>query len=229
MLGFAPGRVVERGPCELLFGERKAPDGTPLWRPPVGGRRAAEVYAGLLAAAPQAAAERKRELRARASREARRSPLFFGRSLWKSVSIFRASLGDNARLAREAGDADGEGLLVGPGGRGRRDDHAGDRRPLGWMYVTLPRILLPAAGVRLAGEGTVPGRSNLFPLTSSNGAHGEIVPAIRGGATVVHSVLDDADAGGRSTLVIRRTETRKTYGAKEIRTTDLLPVTGRPS
>jgi len=156
VLGFAPGRVVERGPCELLFGERKAPDGTPLWRPPVGGRRAAE---------------------------ARRSPLFFGRSLWKSVSIFRASLGDNARLAREAGDADGEGLLVGPGGRGRRDDHAGDRRPLGWMYVTLPRILLPAAGVRLAGEGTVPGRSNLFPLTSSNGAHGEIVPAIRGGAT----------------------------------------------
>jgi hypothetical protein len=68
------------------------------------------VYAGLLAAEPQAAAERKRELGARASREARQSPLFLDLtlSLSKSVSIFHASLGGNARLAREAGDADGE-------------------------------------------------------------------------------------------------------------------------
>jgi hypothetical protein len=27
-LGFQPGQVVERGPYDLLFGERKAPDGT---------------------------------------------------------------------------------------------------------------------------------------------------------------------------------------------------------
>ena len=109
-LGFAPGQVVERDPPDLLFGERKAPDGTPLGRPPIGGRKAAEVYAGLLAAEPQATAERKRELRARASREARQSPLSFDLtlSLSKSVSTFHASLGDNARLAREAGDADGE-------------------------------------------------------------------------------------------------------------------------
>ena len=114
-LGFAPGQVVEREPYDLLFGERKAPDGTPLGRPPGGGRKAAEVYAGLLAAEPQATAERRRELRARASREARRSPLFFDLtlSLSKSVSIFHASLGENARLAREAGDADGEGYWSG--------------------------------------------------------------------------------------------------------------------
>jgi conjugative relaxase-like TrwC/TraI family protein len=116
-LGFAKGQTVERKAYELLFGERKAPDGTPLARPP-GGRKAAAVYAGLLAAEPQATAERKRELRVQASRQTRQSPLFFDLtlSLSKSVSIFHASLGENARLAREAGDADGErywsGLLA---------------------------------------------------------------------------------------------------------------------
>ena len=57
------------------------------------------MYAGLPAAEPQAMAERKRELRARASREARRSPLFFDLTLSKSVSIFHASWG-TTRLAR---------------------------------------------------------------------------------------------------------------------------------
>ena len=33
-LGFEPGQTVEREPYDLLFGERKAPDGTPLGRPP---------------------------------------------------------------------------------------------------------------------------------------------------------------------------------------------------
>jgi hypothetical protein len=65
---------------------------------------------GLLAAEPQATAERKRELRAQATRGARQSPLFFDLtlSLSKSLSIFHASLGENARLAHNAGDAGGE-------------------------------------------------------------------------------------------------------------------------
>ena len=33
-LGFEPGQRVEREPYDLLFGERKAPDGTQLGRPP---------------------------------------------------------------------------------------------------------------------------------------------------------------------------------------------------
>jgi hypothetical protein len=32
-LGLRPGQIVDRAPCDLLFGERKAPDGTPLARP----------------------------------------------------------------------------------------------------------------------------------------------------------------------------------------------------
>ena len=76
------------------------------------GRRpkAADLYARLLAAEPHATAERKRELRIEATKQARQSPLFFDLtvSLSKSISIFHASLGENARLARQAGDAEGD-------------------------------------------------------------------------------------------------------------------------
>jgi conjugative relaxase-like TrwC/TraI family protein len=106
-LGFAQGQRVDREPYELLFGERKAPEGTPLGRPPGNGRKAADIYARLLAAEPHATAERQRELRTEATRQARQSPLFFDLplSLSKSISLFHASLGENARLARQSGDA----------------------------------------------------------------------------------------------------------------------------
>ena len=109
-LGFEPGQRIERKPYDLLFGERQAPDGTQLGRHPNGGRKAADIYAQLLAAEPHATAERKRELRTEAVRKARQSPLFFDLtlSLSKSISIFHASLGENARLARQAGDNDGD-------------------------------------------------------------------------------------------------------------------------
>jgi conjugative relaxase-like TrwC/TraI family protein len=108
-LSLEPGQRVEREPYDLLFGQRKAPDGTPLGRPPDGGRKAADLYARLLAAEPHATAGRKHELRIEAARQVRPSPLFFDLtiSLSKSISIFHASLGENARLARQAGDADG--------------------------------------------------------------------------------------------------------------------------
>ena len=109
-LGFEVGQMVERKPYDLLFGQRKAPDGTQLGKPPDGGRKAADLYVRLLAAEPHATAERRRELRIDATKQARQSPLFFDLtiSLSKSISIFHASLGENARLARQAGDQDGD-------------------------------------------------------------------------------------------------------------------------
>jgi hypothetical protein len=110
-LGLEPGQMVEREAYDLLFGQRKAPDGTQLGRPPGDGRKAADIYARLLAAEPFATAERRHELRIDATRQARQGPLFFDLtiSLSKSISIFHASLGENVRLAREAGDLAGEG------------------------------------------------------------------------------------------------------------------------
>ena len=109
-LGLEHGQTVERKPYDLLFGQRKAPDGALLGRPPCGGRKAADLYAKLLAAEPHATAGRKHELRVEATKQARLSPLFFDLtlSMSKSISIFHASLGENARLARQAGDAAGD-------------------------------------------------------------------------------------------------------------------------
>src|ERR1022692_4762720 len=109
-LALEPGQQVDREPYDLLFGERQAPDGTQLGRSPAGGRKAADLYAQLLAAEPHATAERKRELRTEAVQKARQSPLFFDLtlSMSKSISIFHASLGENARLARQAGDKEGD-------------------------------------------------------------------------------------------------------------------------
>ena len=114
-LGLEHGQIVERGPYDLLFGERKAPDGTQLGRPPGSGQNAAGIYARLLAAEPHATAERQHELRTEATRQARQSPLYFDLtlSLSKSISIFHASLGENARLAREAGDQAGDAYWSG--------------------------------------------------------------------------------------------------------------------
>ena len=109
-LGLKPGQTVDRHPYDLLFGERKAPDGTPLGRPPNSGRQATDIYARLLAAEPHATAERRCELRIEATKQARQSPLFFDLTLSvsKSISIFHASLGENARQARQADDPDGD-------------------------------------------------------------------------------------------------------------------------
>jgi hypothetical protein len=65
-LGFEYGQLVERGAYDLLFGQRKAPDGTPLGRPP-GGRKAQDIHARLLAGEQHATAERRRELQIEAA------------------------------------------------------------------------------------------------------------------------------------------------------------------
>ena len=102
--------MVEREAYDLLFGQRKAPDGTQLGKPPGNGRKAADIYTRLLSAEPHATADRRHELRIEATRQARQSPLFFDLtiSLSKSISIFHASLVGDVRLAREAGDLAGE-------------------------------------------------------------------------------------------------------------------------
>jgi hypothetical protein len=49
-LGLKTGQVVERKPYDLLFGERRAPDGTQLGRRPASSGSAASMYKELLTA-----------------------------------------------------------------------------------------------------------------------------------------------------------------------------------
>ena len=109
-LGLEPGQRSNAKPYDLLFGERKAPT-APRWagpraaaaRPPTCTRR---CWPPSRTPPPSASASSA----PRPTRQARQSPLFFDLtlSLSKSISIFHASLGENARLARQAGDAAGD-------------------------------------------------------------------------------------------------------------------------
>jgi TrwC relaxase len=53
-LGFATGEQVEREPYNLLFRQRKGPDGQKLGRAPGNAGKAAQIYQRLLAAEPGA-------------------------------------------------------------------------------------------------------------------------------------------------------------------------------
>src|SRR5260370_14543030 len=113
-LGFAVGQVVEREPYDLVFGERRGPDGRRLGRAPANAGKAVELYRGLVAAEPGADDHRKAELRIEAQRQARQSPLYFDLTTsWsKDISIFHASLGAAVQRARDGGDKQSEALAA---------------------------------------------------------------------------------------------------------------------
>lgn len=107
-LGLVQGAVIDRAEYDLLFGGRKAADGTRLGRAPGdGAAKAHEIYQRLAAAEPHADEGRRRELRMEAQRQVRQSPLYYDLtvSLSKSISVFHASLGENVRQALMRGDA----------------------------------------------------------------------------------------------------------------------------
>jgi hypothetical protein len=114
-LGLAEGQQVEREPYDLLFGERKGPDGRRLGRAPANAGKAVEIYKSLIAAEPGADDHRKAELRILAQRQARQSPLYFDLTTsWsKDISIFHASLGAAMQRARDEGDTHAEALASG--------------------------------------------------------------------------------------------------------------------
>lgn len=117
-LGLEPGREVAEGPYFDLFSRHVDPrDGvTQLGRAP--GKASADAeraFAELLEQEPHATAERQRELRIMAAQRAHAGPAYFDVTLSfsKSVSVFHASIGENARVAHEAGDQAAEGYWAG--------------------------------------------------------------------------------------------------------------------
>ena len=108
-LGLAPGSEVDRATHRMVIAEHLDPrDGqTRLGRAPGNAAARAEaLYQEKLAAEPHATNKRKFELRKEAQREARQGPAYFevDNSFSKTISVFYASLGENARAARLAGD-----------------------------------------------------------------------------------------------------------------------------
>jgi len=105
-LGFAAGEQVERGPYDKVYAQVDPRDGTKLGRSPGGYKAREELLKEFLRAEPHATAERIAELERQASQAARRSPVYTDVtvSMSKSVSILHASIRENERQARLAGD-----------------------------------------------------------------------------------------------------------------------------
>ena len=108
-LGLAPGSEVGRQAYKLLIAEHLDPrDGvTRLGRAPGNAAARAEVrYQEKLAAEPHATNSRKFELRKEAAREERQGPAYLevDNAFSKSITVFWASMGENARSARLSGN-----------------------------------------------------------------------------------------------------------------------------
>ena len=109
VLGLAPGSEVDRKTHRMVIAEHLDPrDGkTRLGRAPGNAAARAEaLYQEKLKAEPHATRKRQFELRREAAREARQGPVYFevDNSFSKTITAFWASLGENARAARLAGN-----------------------------------------------------------------------------------------------------------------------------
>ena len=105
-LGFTPGQRVEREPYDAVYKQVDPRDGTQLGRKPGGYAKYADHLDKLLAAEPHATSERVAQLERLAAQATRKSPVYTDAtvSISKSVSIFHASIRENERQARLAGD-----------------------------------------------------------------------------------------------------------------------------
>ena len=111
-LGFHDGEIVERESFEQLYGEfidPRDPSGQArLGRAPQQFRPAEEIYAAMLAAEPEATAERRAELLTEAKTQVKTPTHYWDTTLsvGKSVSLLHASALVNAVEAAERGDVE---------------------------------------------------------------------------------------------------------------------------
>ena len=109
-LGLHPGGIVKREVFESLYGHHldpRDPTGEArLGRAPSQFRSAEDIYAALLAAEPEATAERRAQLLNEAKAQVRTPDLYWDAtfSVSKSISLFHASALANAAAAAQHGD-----------------------------------------------------------------------------------------------------------------------------
>ena len=105
-LGFTPGQQVEREPYDAVYKQVDPRGGTKLGRAPGGYKKYKDHLEKLLAAEPHATSERVAQLERLAAQATRKSPVYTDAtvSISKSISVFHASIRENERQARLAGD-----------------------------------------------------------------------------------------------------------------------------
>jgi conjugative relaxase-like TrwC/TraI family protein len=105
-LGFAAGQVVERKPYDAVYSQVDPQTGAKLGRPRGSYAKFSDHLARLTAAEPHATAERLIELEREAAKATRQPAAYTDVtvSFSKSISVLHASIRENARRARLAGD-----------------------------------------------------------------------------------------------------------------------------
>ena len=168
-LGFTSGQVVERKPYDAVYQQRDPRTGDRLGR--ARGRYAtfADHLAQLKAAEPHATAERVIELEREAAQVTRQPAAYTDVtvSFSKSISVLHASIRENARRARLAGD--GRALAYWSGREERFQEilHRANRAVLEYLQEWAGVTRTGYHGVRAAGqEPGSAGSSSSFRLTS---------------------------------------------------------------
>jgi AAA domain/TrwC relaxase len=157
-LGFAAGQVVEREPYTAVYQQRDPATGDKLGRSRGSYVKFADHLARLQTAEPHATAERLIELE-RESAKAARQPAAYTDvtvSFSKSISVLHASIRENARRARLAGDERAEGYWAGREERFQQILHSANRKALEYLQTWAGVTRTGYHGVRV--DGQEPGR-----------------------------------------------------------------------
>jgi hypothetical protein len=157
-LGFTPGQVVEREPYNAVYGQCDPRTGAKLGRSRGSYLRFSDHLARLKAAEPHATAERLIELERQAA-QATRQPAAYTDvtvSFSKSISVLHASIRENARRARLAGDQRAGAYWAGREEQFQQVLHAANRAALEYLQAWAGITRTGYHGARV--DGQEPGR-----------------------------------------------------------------------
>jgi hypothetical protein len=157
-LGFAAGQTVERGLYDAVYQQRDPRTGEKLGRARGSYLRFTDHLARLRAAEPHATAERLVELEREAAKATRQPAAYTDVtvSFSKSISVLHASIRENVRRARMAGDERAEVHWAGREERFQQILHAANRAALEYMQRWAGVTRTGYHGVRV--DGQEPGR-----------------------------------------------------------------------
>ena len=171
-LGFAAGQIVERKPYDAAYRQIDPRTRDKLGRPR--GRYAtfADHLARLKAAEPHATAERVLELEREAAQATRQPAVYTDVtvSFSKSISVLHASIRENARRARLAGDRAAAAYWSGREQRFQEILHRANRAALEYMQAWAGVTRTGYHGVRV--DGQEPGRFEQAGLVVSSWLQG---------------------------------------------------------
>jgi hypothetical protein len=157
-LGFIAGEVVERPAYDAVYQQRHPVTREKLGRARGGYLRFTDHLARLRAAEPHATAERLIELEREAAKATRQPAAYTDVtvSFSKSISVLHASIRENARHARLAGDQQAEGYWAEREERFQEILHSANRAALEYLQTWAGVTRTGYHGVRV--DGQEPGR-----------------------------------------------------------------------